>query len=164
MDEVRQLGELLTQYAASEEHKQEQFRQQCEHWHQQIGQLFDKIEQWFEPLTAAGSLTITREPWQASSAAFPADVTPFDSHKLLLTLANRTVELVPEVMGSKGTIQLAVEGLTSDRHGSISLVNSPPSADWLWRKEKGAKEPEVIVLTADLLALQLQALVPKTRN
>ena len=164
MDEVRQLGELLTQYAASEEHKKDQFRQQCEHWRLQIANLFGRIEQWFEPLTASGRLGITREPLQASSAMYPLADSPFQTEKLLITLATRSVELVPEVMGNKGIIRISVQGLTSDRHGSLSLVNTPPSADWLWRKERGAKEPEVNVLDADFLALQLQALVPKTRD
>ncbi|WP_213880172.1 hypothetical protein [Pseudomonas sp. dw_358] len=164
MDEVRQLGDLLTQYAASETFKQQQFSEQCAHWHQSIADLFERIEHWFAPLTSSGQLSLARESWQASNAHYPAAESPFNSEKLVVTLAGRVVELVPEVMGAKGSIHIAVQGLTSDRHGSLSLVNSPPSADWLWRKERGAKEPEVAVLSADLLALQLQALVPKTRN
>lgn len=164
MDEVRQLGELLAQHANSEQHKKQQFGQQCEHWRSQIARLFDQIEQWFAPLTGSGHLLITREDWLARNATFSEADSPFHTQKMLISLAARSVELVPEVMGAKGSIHIAVQGLTSDRHGSISLVSTPPSNDWLWRKERGVKEPEVIVLNADLLALQLQALIPKTRD
>lgn len=164
MDEVRQLGELLAQHASSEESKKQQFSQQCEHWRVHINRLFDQIEQWFEPLTGSGHLLITREAWRARNASYVEGDSPFHTQKMLISLAARTVELVPEVMGPKGSIQVAVQGLTSDRHGSISLVSTPPSNDWLWRKERGAKDPEVIVLSGDLLALQLQALIPKTRD
>jgi hypothetical protein len=163
MDEVRQLGQLLAQYATSEEHRKQQFEQQCADWYQTIGSLFDQIEAWLAPLTAEGQMTITRQPWQASNAQFPAPDSPFRTEKMILTLALRTVELVPEAMGPKGSIQVAVGGLTSDRHGSISLINTPPSAQWQWRKERGAKDPEVTPLTADMLAVQLQALVPRSR-
>lgn len=164
MDEVRQLGDLLTQFASSETFKKQQFSEQCQHWRESIAGLFERIEHWFAPLTSTGQLSLVREPWQASNAHFPPAESPFNSEKLIISLANRVVELVPEVMGAKGSIHIAVAGLTSDRHGSISLVNTPPSADWLWRKERGAKDPEVAVLSADLLALQLQALIPKTRD
>lgn len=164
MDEVRQLGVLLQQYTDSESHRKESFRQQCEQWRVSIDSLFEQIETWFEPLVSEARMSVSRQPWQAVNAQYPAEDSPFHTQKLVLALALRTVELIPEVMGAKGAIQIAVGGLTSDRHGSVSLVNTPPSKDWQWRKERGAKDPEVSPLTADMLAVQLQALVPRPRD
>ncbi len=161
MDEVQQLGEMLKHYAQSEEHKKQQFEVQCSHWTLSINALFERIEQWLAPLKESGLLEIAREPYLAANASFPAPVSPFASHKLTITLALRSVEFVPEVMGAKGVVSLAVMGLTSDRYGSISLVSTPPSEEWQWRKDRGIKEPEVHVLTADYLAQQLQALIPR---
>jgi len=161
MDEVRQLGEMLKQYALSEEHKKQLFETQCSHWTQGINALYERIEQWLQPLHEEGLVEISREPYLAANASFPAPLSPFASHKLSITLALRSVEFVPEVMGAKGVISLAVMGLTSDRYGSISLVCTPPSADWQWRKDRGAKEAETHALTADYLAQQLQALIPR---
>ncbi|QKZ04340.1 MULTISPECIES: hypothetical protein [Pseudomonas] len=161
MDQVQQLGEMLKHYAQSEEHKKQQFEAQCSHWSVSINGLFERIEQWLQPLRDAGLVELAREPYLATSASFPAPVSPFASHKLVITLALRTVEFVPEAMGAKGQISLAVMGLTSDRYGSISVVCTPPAEDWLWRKERGVKDPEVHPLTADFLALQLQALIPR---
>ncbi len=162
MDEVGQLGEMLKQYALSEEHKKQQFEAQCSHWTLSINALFEQIEQWLQPLTQSGLLEVTREPFLAANGAFPAPLSPFASHKLTIALALRSVEFVPEVMGAKGVVSLAVMGLTSDRYGSISLVCTPPSHDWQWRKDRGVKDPEVHLLTADYLAQQLQALIPRS--
>lgn len=161
MDEVQQLGEMLKQYALSEEHKKQQFEAQCSHWTQSINALYQRIEQWLQPLREGGLVEISREPYLAANASFPAPLSPFASHKLSITLALRSVEFVPEVMGAKGVISLAVMGLTSDRYGSISLVCTPPSEDWQWRKDRGVKEAETHALTADYLAQQLQALIPR---
>ena len=161
MDEVQQLGEMLKQYALSEDHKKQQFEAQCSHWTLSINALFERVEQWLQPLRDGGLMTVVREPYLATNANFPSTASPFASHKLTVTLALRSVEFVPEVMGAKGVISLSVMGLTSDRYGSISLVNTPPSEDWQWRKERGAKDPEVHLLTADYLAQQLQALIPR---
>ncbi|EIK95829.1 hypothetical protein PMM47T1_14266 [Pseudomonas sp. M47T1] len=161
MDEVQQLGEMLKQYALSEEHKKQQFEAQCSHWTLSISTLYEQIEHWLQPLKDSGLLDVTREPFLAANASFPAPVSPFASHKLTITLALRSVEFVPEVMGAKGVVSLSVMGLTSDRFGSISLNCTPPSTDWQWRKDRGAKEPEVHLLTADYLAQQLQALIPR---
>ncbi|MDE1166602.1 MAG: hypothetical protein PW845_14750 [Pseudomonas sp.] len=164
MDEVQNLGEMLKHYTLSEEQKKQQFEGQCGEWSISIDQLFETIEQWLQPLSATGLLDVQREPYQAASSVFPAPVSPFNSQKMSISLALRTVELIPEVMGPKGVISLSVMGLTSDRFGSISIVRTPPSADWLWRKDRGVKEPEVSPLTSDFLALQLQALIPKHRD
>lgn len=161
MDEVLQLGEMLKHYALSEEQKKQQFQAQCGQWSQRITALFEHIEQWLQPLKDSGLLQVAREPYLAANASFPAPTSPFASHKLTITLAQRSVEFVPEVMGAKGVISLSVVGLTSDRFGSISLVCTPPSDDWQWRKERGVKDPEVHALTADYLAQQLQALIPR---
>jgi len=163
MDEVQQLGDLLKSYAASETQRKQQFLDQCEHWRSSIEALFSRIEQWLEPLTAEGLLSVSRESRTAFNGAYPLDTSPFHSEQLSITLALHVVELIPQVMGAAGAIQIAVAGLTSDRHGSLSLTNTPPSGDWQWRKERGAKEAEVHTLTADLLALQLQALIPRPR-
>jgi hypothetical protein len=164
MDEVQNLGEMLKQYALSEEQKKQQFEAQCGHWASSIRQLFDTIEQWLQPLVASGLVEVLREPYLAASSAYPSPVSPFSSEKMSISLALRTVELMPEVMGAKGVVSLSVVGLTSDRFGSISVVCMPPAPEWVWRKDRGVKEPETSILTADFLALQLQNLIPKPRE
>lgn len=164
MDEVHQLATMLQNYAAGEERKKQQFEAQCQAWAQGIGELYRDIESWLAPLSSAGLLEITREPYVAVDSAFPLPVSPFVSEKLAVTLALRSVELIPQVMAAKGQVVISVVGLTSDRYGSISLVRPAADEAWQWRKDRGIKDPEVHELTADYLALQLQSLVPRLRE
>jgi hypothetical protein len=164
MDEVQQLANMLQNYAAGEELKKQQFEAQCQAWGQGISDLYRDIEGWLAPLSGAGLLEITREPYIAVDSAFPLPVSPFVSEKLAVTLALRSVELIPQVMAAKGQIVISVVGLTSDRYGSISLVRPATGEAWQWRKDRGIKEPEVHELTADYLAVQLQGLIPRARD
>lgn len=164
MDEIQQLGELLRQHALSEEHKKRQFEEQAAAWAASVARLYADIEQWLQPVQSEGLLEVQREPYVASSSAFPVTVSPFATEKLGVTITGKTVELVPEVMGAKGSITISVVGLPSDRYGSISLICLPPSSNWLWRKDRGIKEPDLFPFTADFFALQLQSLIPKVRE
>lgn len=164
MDEVQQLATMLQNHAAGEELKKQQFEAQCQAWVQGIGDLYRNIEAWLAPLSAAGLLEITREPYIAVDSAFPLPLSPFVSEKLSITLALRSVELIPQVMAARGQVVISVVGLTSDRYGSISLVQPAAGEPWQWRKDRGIKEAEVHELTADYLALQLQGLIPRARE
>ncbi|MNE08012.1 hypothetical protein D3C76_331930 [compost metagenome] len=164
MNEIAQLGEMLRQHALSEEHKKQQFEEQASAWAESIRGLYADIEQWLEPVRSDGLLELQREPYIAANAAFAATVSPFSTEKLAVTITGKTVELVPEVMGAKGSITLSVVGLPSDRYGSISLICLPPSTEWWWRKDRGIKEPDLYPFTADFFAQQLQSLIPKLRE
>ena len=59
---------------------------------------------------------------------------------------------------------IAVAGLTSDRHGSISIVKDSADGAWFWRKDRGTKEAESSQLDAHFFAQQLQGLIPKSRD
>ncbi len=54
MDDVQQLGEMLRHYADSEAHKKQQFEVQSARWALKLGELFQQIEQWLEPVNTAG--------------------------------------------------------------------------------------------------------------
>lgn len=164
MDEIAQLGEMLRQHALSEEHKKHQFDEQTAAWAASIQQLYASIEQWLQPVLSEGLLELQREPYIAANAAFAATVSPFNTEKLAVTVTGKTVELVPEVMGAKGSITISVVGLPSDRYGSISLVCLPPSTEWAWRKDRGVNQPDLYPFTADFFAQQLQSLIPKVRE
>lgn len=164
MDEISQLGEMLRQHALSEEHKKRQFDEQTAAWSASILQLYANIEQWLQPVSDEGLLEVQREPYIAANAVFAPTVSPFATEKLAVTVTGKTVELVPEVMGAKGSITLSVVGLPSDRYGSISLICLPPSSEWSWRKDRGINQPDLYPFTPDFFAQQLQSLIPKVRD
>jgi hypothetical protein len=164
MDEVQQLADMLQQHAAAQQRQQQAFKDQCQHWQESIQTLFGQIETWLAALREQHLLAIDRSPWVASSSAYPSDQSPFVSESLAIILAQRRVELVPQVMGQGGAMVIAVAGLTSDRHGSISIVKDSADGDWYWRKERGTKEAESNLLDANFFAQQLQGLIPKPRD
>lgn len=164
MDEVQQLADMLQQHAAAQQRQQQAFKDQCKHWQESIQALFGQIETWLAALREQHLLAIERSPWVASSSAYPNDQSPFVSESLAIVLAQRRVELVPQVMGQGGAMVIAVAGLTSDRHGSISIIKDSADGDWYWRKERGTKEAESSLLDANFFAQQLQGLIPKSRD
>lgn len=164
MDEVQQLADMLQQHAATQQRQQQAFKDQCQHWRDSIQALFAQIETWLAPLTARQLLVIERTPWVATSSTYPSDHSPFISESLAIILAQRRVELVPQVMGQGGAMVIAVAGLTSDRHGSISIVKDSANGAWFWRKDRGTKEAESSQLDAHFFAQQLQGLIPKSRD
>ncbi|WP_407309711.1 hypothetical protein [Pseudomonas sp. nanlin1] len=164
MDDIQQLGDMLRHYADSEANKQRTFDSHTALWSAHISALYDQIESWLAPVLAPDLLEIQRSPYVASNAQVPAEGSPFKSEKLTLLLTAKPVEFVPEVMGAGGAISLAVMGLTSARHGSISLVCQPPSSLWQWRKTNGLKEADTCPFDANFLALQLQGLIPRERG
>lgn len=164
MDDVRQLGEMLTHYAESEAHKKQLFETQSAVWGERISGLFDQIEQWLAPVKRPGLLEVSREAYVAFGASVPVETSTFKTEKLTIEIAGKPVEFVPEVMGPAGLISLAVMGLTAARYGSISLVCQPPSTDWQWRKTNGLKDPDTFAFDANFLAQQLQSLIPRERG
>ncbi|MBD8614053.1 hypothetical protein IFT69_10010 [Pseudomonas putida] len=164
MDEVQQLADMLQQHAATQQRLQQSFKDQCQHWQDSIQTLFGQIETWLAALTERQLLAIERSPWVATSSTYPSEHSPFISESLAIILAQRRVELVPQVMGQGGAMVIAVAGLTSDRHGSISIVKDSADGAWYWRKERGSKDPESTVLDAHFFAQQLQGLIPKSRD
>src|SRR5471030_2901097 len=145
MDDVQQLGEMLRHYAESEAHKKQLFESQSAVWATRIGELFDQIQHWLEPVQAPNLLEVSREVYVASGPSVPVETSTFKTEKLTVVIAGKPVEFVPEVMG-----------VTAARYGSISLVCLPPSASWQWRKTNGLKDPDTFSFDANFLALQLQ--------
>ncbi|MFW9081438.1 hypothetical protein ACOI9X_19545 [Pseudomonas sp. P2757] len=163
MDDVQQLGEMLRHYADSEAHKKQQFETQSVTWATRITELFDKIQQWLEPVQAPGLLVVGREAYVASGPSIPVETSTFKTEKLTIVIAGKPVEFVPDVMGNGGQISLAVMGLTAARYGSISLVGLP-GGEWQWRKTNGLKDPDTFAFDANFLAQQLQSLIPRERG
>ncbi|PKH36740.1 hypothetical protein C9I50_18440 [Pseudomonas prosekii] len=164
MNDVQQLGEMLRHYADSEAHKKQLFESQSSVWTTRIGELFDQIQQWLEPVQTPTLLEVSREAYVASGPSVPAETSTFKTEKLTIVIAGKAVEFVPDVMGAGGQISLSVMGLTAARYGSISLVLMPPAANWQWRKTNGLKDPDTYAFDANFLALQLQSLIPRERG
>jgi hypothetical protein len=164
MDDVQQLGEMLRHYAESEAQKKQQFELQSARWAQKLGELFEQIEQWLEPVKRAGLLEVRREAYVASSPSVPVEASTFKSEKLNVLITGKSVEFVPDVMGADGFISVAVMGLTAARHGSVSLVLPADKNDWLWKKTNGLKDPDTFAFDANFLAAQLQSLIPRERG
>jgi hypothetical protein len=164
MDDVKQLGEMLRQYAESEAHKKQLFESQSAVWATRIGELFDQIQQWLEPVQTPNLLEVKREAYVAFGPSVPVETSNFKTEKLSIVIAGKPVEFVPDVMGTGGQISLSVMGLTAARYGSISLVCLPPSTSWQWRKTNGLKDPDTFAFDADFLAQQLQSLIPRERG
>ncbi|WP_231421401.1 hypothetical protein [Pseudomonas sp. Leaf59] len=163
MDDVHQLGEMLRHYADSEAHKKQLFDVQSARWAHKLGELFQLIEQWLEPVKRAGLLEVSREAYVASGPSAVAQASAFNTEKLTVLITGKTVEFVPDVMGAGGLISVAVTGLTATRHGSISLVLPADKNDWLWKKTNGLKDPDTYAFDANFLASQLQSLIPRER-
>ncbi|NUU39472.1 hypothetical protein [Pseudomonas sp. C2B4] len=164
MDDVQQLGEMLRHYADSEAHKRQVFESQSAIWATLIGELFDQIQQWLEPVLAPNLLEVSREPYVAFGPSVPVETSTFRTEKLSILITGKPVEFVPDVMGPGGQISLAVMGFTAARYGSVSLVCLPPSDGWQWRKTNGLKDPDVFAFDAGFLAQQLQSLIPRERS
>lgn len=164
MDDVQQLGEMLRHYAESEAHKKQQFDVRSARWAQKLGELFEHIEQWLEPVKSAGLLEVRREAYVASGPGVPVETSTFKTEKLNVLITGKSVEFVPEVMGTDGSIRVAVMGLTAARHGSVSLVLPADKNDWLWKKTNGLKDPDTFGFDANFLAAQLQSLIPRERG
>ncbi|AHC35670.1 hypothetical protein A7317_13370 [Pseudomonas fluorescens] len=164
MDDVQQLGEMLRHYADSEAHKKQQFDVQSARWAQKLGELFQQIEQWLEPVKTHGLLEVHREAYVASGPSMPVETSPFNTEKLTVQITGKNVEFVPEVMGAGGLICVSVMGLTAARHGSVSLVLPADKNDWLWKKTNGLKDPDTFGFDANFLAAQLQSLIPRERG
>ncbi|AZF42741.1 hypothetical protein C4J87_2582 [Pseudomonas sp. R1-43-08] len=164
MDDVQQLGEMLRHYAESEAQKKQQFELQSARWAQKLGELFEQIEQWLEPVKRAGLLEVRQEAYVASSPSVPVEASTFKTEKLNVLITGKSVEFVPDVMGADGFISIAVMGLTAARHGSVSLVLPADKNDWLWKKTNGLKDPDTFGFDANFLATQLQSLIPRERG
>jgi len=164
MDDVQQLGEMLRHYAESEAHKRQVFESQSAEWATRIGDLFDQIQQWLEPVQAPNLLEVSREAYVASGPSIPVETSPFKTEKLSIVIVGKPVEFVPDVMGAGGQISVAVMGFKAARYGSVSLVCLPPSIAWQWRKTNGLKDPDIFVFDGDFLAQQLQNLIPRERG
>jgi hypothetical protein len=164
MDDVQQLGEMLRRYAESETHKKQQFDVQSARWAHKLGELFEQVEQWLEPVKSAGLLEVHREVHVASGPSVPVETSTFKTEKLTVLITGKSVEFVPEVMGTDGYIRVAVMGLTAARHGSVSLVLPADKNDWLWKKTNGLKDPDTFTFDANFLAAQLQSLIPRERG
>ncbi len=164
MDDVQQLGEMLRRYAESETHKKQQFDVQSARWAHKLGELFEQVEQWLEPVKNAGLLEVHREVYVASGPSVPVETSTFKTEKLTVLITGKSVEFVPEVMGTDGYIRVAVMGLTAARHGSVSLVLPADKNDWLWKKTNGLKDPDTFTFDANFLAAQLQSLIPRERG
>ncbi|CRM80028.1 hypothetical protein [Pseudomonas sp. 24 E 13] len=164
MDDVQQLGEMLRRYAESETHKKQQFDVQSARWAHKLGELFEQVEQWLEPVKSAGLLEVHREVYVASGPSVPVETSTFKTEKLTVLITGKSVEFVPEVMGTDGYIRVAVMGLTAARHGSVSLVLPADQNDWLWKKTNGLKDPDTFTFDANFLAAQLQSLIPRERG
>ena len=164
MDDVQQLGEMLRHYADSEAHKKQQFELQSARWALKLGELFQQIEQWLEPVNTAGLLEVHREAYVASGPSVPVETSPFKSEKLTVQITGKNVEFVPDVMGVGGLFSVSVMGLTAARHGSVSLVLPADKNDWLWKKTNGLKDPDTFAFNANFLAAQLQSLIPRERG
>ncbi|NBF02145.1 hypothetical protein GV819_07545 [Pseudomonas sp. Fl5BN2] len=162
MDDIQQLGEMLRHYAASEAHKKQLFDSQSVIWSTRIHELFGQIEAWLAPVLVPDLLALHREPYVAFSPAVPVESSTFKSEKLTIVIAGKPVEIVPDIMGANGQISLAVMGLTAARLGSVSLVGEASGA-WQWRKTNGLKDPDIFVFDGNLLAAQLQSLIPRDR-
>ncbi|MBV4484809.1 hypothetical protein HU727_004340 [Pseudomonas sp. SWRI153] len=162
MNDVQQLGEMLRHYADSEAHKKQLFETQSATWAARITELFGHIQRWLEPVQTPGLLEVSREPYVAFGPSIPVETSTFNTEKLSIVIAGKSVEFVPDVMGSGGQISLAVAGLTAARYGSISLVGLP-DGQWQWRKTNGLKDPDMFVFDENFLALQLQSLIPRDR-
>ncbi|WP_434697521.1 hypothetical protein J3P89_10940 [Pseudomonas sp. Z1-14] len=164
MDDVQQLGEMLRHYADSEAHKKQQHQAHSAVWAERIEALYGQIEQWLAPVLAPNLLELSRGAYVAHGPSVPAETSTFKTEKLTLSITGKPVEFVPDVMGAGGLISLSIIGLTATRHGSISLVCQPPSAQWQWRRTNGLKDPDTYVFDANFLAQQLQSLIPRERS
>ena len=164
MDDVQQLGEMLRHYAESEAHKKQVFESQSAEWARRIGELFDQIQQWLEPVQTPHLLEVSREPYVVSGPSLPVETSQFKTEKLSIVIAGKPVEFVPDVMGVGGQISVAVMGFTAARVGSVSLVCLPPATSWQWRKTNGLKDPDTFAFDANFLAQQLQSLIPRDRS
>jgi len=132
---------------------------QSARWALKLGELFQQIEQWLEPVNTAGLLEVHREAYVASGPSVPVEKSPFKSEKLTVQITGKNVEFVPDVMGVGGLISVSVMGLTAARHGSVSLVLPADKNDWLWKKTNGLKDPDTFAFNANFLAAQLQSLI-----
>lgn len=74
MDDIRQLGEMLRHYAESEAHKKQLFESQSAVWATRIGEVFDQIQQWLEPVQAPNLLEVSRELYVASGPSVPVEL------------------------------------------------------------------------------------------
>ena len=164
MDDVQQLGEMLRHYAESEAHKKQLFESQSAEWATRIGDLFDQIQQWLEPVLAPHLLEVSREAYVASGPSVSVETSTFKTEKLSILIAGKPVDFVPDVMGASGQISVAVTGFTGARVGSVSLVCLPPATSWQWRKTNGLKDPDTFAFDANFLAQQLQSLIPRERS
>ena len=90
MDDVQQLGEMLRHYADSEAHKKQLFESQSAVWATRIGELFDQIQQWLEPVQAPNLLEVSREAYVASGPSVPVETSTFKTEKLGIVIAGGT--------------------------------------------------------------------------
>lgn len=91
MDDVQQLGEMLRHYAESEAHKKQQFDVRSARWAQKLGELFEHIEQWLEPVKSAGLLEVRREAYAASGPGVPVETSTFKTEKLNVLITGKSV-------------------------------------------------------------------------
>jgi len=80
---------------------------QSARWALKLGELFQQIEQWLEPVNTAGLLEVHREAYVASGPSVPVETSPFKSEKLTVQITGKNVEFVPDVMGVGGLISVS---------------------------------------------------------
>jgi hypothetical protein len=162
MDEIQRLGELLSANQRNEEHKHQQFHTGLAQWQAAIIKLYEQIEQWLKPLIESGQITVEYEPHLAQSKGYPDENSPFHTQRLTLSIAGRQVAFIPDAMGGKGGVSVAVTGLSLHGQELVSLVcmDAAQGTQWTQKKRIGVKESDAQSFTADYFAKQLQGLVP----
>jgi hypothetical protein len=163
MDEIQKLGELLSANQRNEENKHQQFHTGLANWQSCIEKLYEQVEAWLKPLTDSGQITVEYEPHLAQSKGYPDENSPFRTQRMTVAIAGRQVAFIPDAMGAKGSVSIAVTGLSphAQEQVALSCVDATQGVQWMEKKRIGVKESDALPFTADYFAKQLQALVPQ---
>ncbi|WP_296181902.1 hypothetical protein [Pseudomonas sp. UBA1879] len=164
MDEIQRLSELLAANQRYEEQKQQRFQDDLAQWNASIDALYAQVESWLQPLVDAQQTHFEYEPHLAQGRGYPDENSPFMTRRMSFFLGGHEVAFVPEAMGSKGQVSLAVAGLSLHGQEKYTLQLDPMRRDWLLKKSVGVKDSEPLAFTADYFGKLLQAVVPQRQG
>jgi hypothetical protein len=161
MDEIQRLSELLVSNQRFEEQKRQRFHEDLTQWQASIEALYQQVETWLKPLIDLGQTTVEYEPHLAQSKGYPDQNSPFHTRRMGFALANHPVAFVPEAMGAKGQVSVAVSGLSLHGQEKYTLQLEAGHRDWMLKKTTGVKDSEPLAFTADYFGKLLQGVVPQ---
>ena len=164
MDEIQRLSELLIANQRYEEQKHQRFQDDLAQWNASIDELYRQIEDWLSPLVDAGQIRFEYESHLAQSKGYPDENSPFRTRRMSFLLGTHQVAFVPDAMGAKGQVSLAVTGVSLHGQEKYALQREAGHRDWMLKKTVGVKDSDPVAFTADHFGRLLQALVPQRQN